>query len=440
MWGYFAGLSWRSLRRTPALTALMVLTIALGIGASMTSFAVFRAASGDPIPWKSHQLFVPLIDLWGPEHHDDDKEPPDALSYTDATALMRAHAAKHQSALYPVCFSLIPADASRSPFSVQGHAVYSEFFPMVDVGFRYGGSWGETGDEQHLAQVVISSALNEKLFGGEIGGENSVGREIDLDGTRFRIVGVLEAWNPQPLFYDIANGNHFGSTDDLFVPFNWAIDHRMQTRGNNNCATDSDPGWDGYLRSSCVWISMLVELPAVADAEAYRRFLDGYHSEQQAAGRFDWAPNNRLHNLPEWLAHEHVVPDESRVSMLIAFGFLIVCLFNVIGLLLAKFMQRAPEIGVRRALGASRGRIVQQFVIESGVIGLVGGLLGLGFTALGLAGVGLIFDPDIADLARLDSELVLATVLLAVIATVLAGLFPTLRAAQVRPAWQLKAN
>ncbi|MCH9828649.1 MAG: ABC transporter permease [Gammaproteobacteria bacterium] len=436
MWGYFAGLSWRSLRRTPALTALMVLTIALGIGASMTSFAVFRAASGDPIPWKSHQLFVPLIDLWGPEHHDDDKEPPDALSYTDATALMRAHAAKHQSALYPVGFSLIPADASRSPFTVQGHAVYSEFFPMVDVGFRYGGSWGETGDEQHLAQVVISSALNEKLFGGE----NSVGREIDLDGTRFRIVGVLEAWNPQPLFYDIANGNHFGSTDDLFVPFNWAIDHRMQTRGNNNCATDSDPGWDGYLRSSCVWISMLVELPAVADAEAYRRFLDGYHSEQQAAGRFDWAPNNRLHNLPEWLAHEHVVPDESRVSMLIAFGFLIVCLFNVIGLLLAKFMRRAPEIGVRRALGASRGRIVQQFVIESGVIGLVGGLLGLGFTALGLAGVGLIFDPDIADLARLDSELVLATVLLAVIATVLAGLFPTLRAAQVRPAWQLKAN
>jgi len=436
MWGYFAGLSWRSLRRTPALTALMVLTIALGIGASMTSFAVFRAASGDPIPWKSHQLFVPLIDLWGPEHHDDDKEPPDALSYTDATALMRAHAAKRQSALYPVGFSLIPADASRSPFTVQGHAVYSEFFPMVDVGFRYGGSWGETGDEQHLAQVVISSALNEKLFGGE----NSVGREIDLDGTRFRIVGVLEAWNPQPLFYDIANGNHFGSTDDLFVPFNWAIDHRMQTRGNNNCATDSDPGWDGYLRSSCVWISMLVELPAVADAEAYRRFLDGYHSEQQAAGRFDWAPNNRLHNLPEWLAHEHVVPDESRVSMLIAFGFLIVCLFNVIGLLLAKFMRRAPEIGVRRALGASRGRIVQQFVIESGVIGLVGGLLGLGFTALGLAGVGLIFDPDIADLARLDSELVLATVLLAVIATVLAGLFPTLRAAQVRPAWQLKAN
>ena len=135
-----------------------------------------------------------------------------------------------------------------------------------------------------------------------------------------------------------------------------------------------------------------------------------------------------------------MVPDESRVSMLIAFGFLLVCLFNVIGLLLAKFMRRAPEIGVRRALGASRGRIVQQFVIESGVIGLAGGLLGLAFTALGLAGVGLIFDPQIARLAKLDSELVLATVLLAVIATVLAGLFPTLRAAQVRPAWQLKAN
>lgn len=435
MWGYFAGLSWRSLRRTPALTALMVVTIALGIGASMTSFAVFRAASGDPIPWKSHQLFVPLIDLWGPGQRRDD-EPPDALSYTDATALMRAHAAKRQSALYPVGFSLIPEDASRSPFTVEGHAVFSEFFPMVDVRFRYGTSWGEAGDEQHLAQAVISSGLNDKVFGGE----NSVGREIDLDGTRFRVVGVLDDWNPQPAFYDIANGNSFGEPDELFIPFGWAIDHQMQTQGNNNCSTDSDPGWDGFLRSSCVWISMLVELPARADVEAYRRFLDGYHREQQAAGRFDWAPNNRLRDIPAWLEYEHVVPDESRVSMLIAFGFLLVCLFNVIGLLLAKFMRRAPEIGVRRALGASRGRIVQQFVIESGVIGLAGGLLGLAFTALGLAGVGLIFDPEIARLAKLDSELVLATVLLAVIATVLAGLFPTLRAAQVRPAWQLKAN
>ncbi|HMH69403.1 MAG TPA: ABC transporter permease, partial [Pinirhizobacter sp.] len=84
MFGYYLDLALRSLRRNPALTGLMVLAIAFGVGASMTTYSVFRAVSGDPIPWKSERLYVPQIDLFGPEAAKASRDPPDLLSYKDA--------------------------------------------------------------------------------------------------------------------------------------------------------------------------------------------------------------------------------------------------------------------------------------------------------------------------------------------------------------------
>ena len=90
---YYIELAVRSLKRSPGLTLLMVLTIGFGVAASMTTYSVFRAVSGDPIPWKSSQLFVPQIDMWGPTGRGADGEPPDAMDYTDAMKLMRDHRA-----------------------------------------------------------------------------------------------------------------------------------------------------------------------------------------------------------------------------------------------------------------------------------------------------------------------------------------------------------
>ena len=90
MFGYYLELAVRSLRRSPGLTALMMLTIGFGVAASMTMYSVVRGLSADPIPGKSSQLFMPQIDSWGPGDRFHD-EPPDALDYTDAMALMRQH-------------------------------------------------------------------------------------------------------------------------------------------------------------------------------------------------------------------------------------------------------------------------------------------------------------------------------------------------------------
>jgi putative ABC transport system permease protein len=174
--------------------------------------------------------------------------------------------------------------------------------------------------------------------------------------------------------------------------------------------------------------------------QSYRQYLDDYAREQRAAGRFAWAPNNRLFDVPAYLEQEHVVPSDTKVSLLVALGLLIVCLVNTVGLLLAKFLRRSGEIGVRRALGASRRAIYAQFLTEAGMIGAGGGVLGLLLTGVGVLSVGLVLPARLAHLARIDPSLLMLTVLVAVVATMLAGLYPTFRASRVQPAWQLKTN
>jgi len=438
MFAYYFELALRSLKRSRGLTALMVLAIGFGVAASMTTFSVFRAVSGDPIPWKSSKLFVPQIDMWGPKARSDDGEPPDAMDYTDAMALMRAHRAKYQSAMYQISPAIVPAEAAKHPINVSGHAVFAEFFPMVEAPFKYGSGWVAAEDEQRAAVAVISSKLNEKLFGGE----NSVGRTLNIEGKDYRVVGVLDKWNPQPRFYDIVNtGGFTNGAEDVFIPFNRAIAVSMPNDGNTNCSeVPAEAGFVGLQHSSCVWMAFMVQLDDAAAVQAYRQYLDGYAKDQQAAGRFSWAPNNRLRDVPDWLDAEHVVPSDSKVSLLVALGLLAVCLVNTAGLLLAKFLRRSSEIGVRRALGAQRGAIYAQFLTEAGIVGLAGGVLGLVLTGVGVASVGWVLPREIASLAKLDFSLLAITLVVAVVATVLAGLYPTFRASRVQPAWQLKSN
>lgn len=439
MLGYYVELALRSLKRSRGLTALMVFAIGFGVAASMTTYSVFRAVSGDPIPWKSSRLFVPQIDAWGPStQRDGDTEPVNALTYTDAMALMRDHRARLQSAIYIIYSAVVPSRPGEHPFNVGGHAVYAEFFPMVEAPFKFGGGWSDDDDRQRSAVAVISNRLNRKLFGGE----NSVGRSIQVEGRSYRVVGVLDDWNPQPRFYDIQNTDGFSTTpDDLFLPFARAIEWGVPNDGNTNCSKPpKEPGFVGLQRSSCVWVGYMAQLDDAQAVSAYRSYLENYAREQQKAGRFDWAPNYRLRDLPAWLESEKVVPSDTKVSLLVALGLLVVCLVNTSGLLLAKFLRRSGEIGVRRALGAARYAIYAQFLTEAGMIGLAGGVLGLALTGVGILGVGLVLPKGIAELATLNVPLLLMTLAMAVVCTLVAGLYPTFRAARVQPAWQLKSN
>lgn len=227
------------------------------------------------------------------------------------------------------------------------------------------------------------------------------------------------------------------------MPFSRAVDLRkapLTYYCSSTAAAPSATDWEGFLRSECAWINGWIELPDAASAQGYRQFLANYANEQQRLGRFAWPANVRLRNVRQVLEDHRVVPPASKLSTMVSFGFLLVCLVNVVGLLLARFSRRSLEIGVRRALGAPRRAIVRQFLVEAAAIGLAGGVLSLLLTALGLQVIDQVFVPEIARLARLDPALMLLTLLVALATMLAAAIYPVWRAAKVRPAWQLKEH
>ena len=437
MFSYYLQLGFHSLRRNPVLTMLMVFGIAIGIGASMTSLTVFYIMGSDPIPLKSSQLHYVQMDTWDPNRSYDDQDPkmpPDQVTYKDAAALMEANKADRQNVMYRVMWPVQPDNPQIKPFQSLGRATYGTFFPMFDVPFQYGSPWDRAQDDAHGRVTVLSRESNEKLFGGQ----DSVGKRVRFNDVEYTVVGVLKEWKPKIKYYDLSNGS-LSEPEEFFVPFTTAIELKTPSAGNNSCWNNTQDGWEAYLASECIWLQMWVELGSASRLQEYHAFLDSYAAEQKKLNRYPRPINNRLPDVNQWMKDNKVVSRDIEIQLGLSLAFLVVCLVNTVGLLLAKFMRKTGEIGLRRALGASKPQLFMQHIIESGVIGVSGGLLGLVLTWLGLIAVRALYE-GFDNLARLDWVMVLTTVALSIVAAVLAGLYPTWRACQVAPAAQLKTQ
>jgi putative ABC transport system permease protein len=140
------------------------------------------------------------------------------------------------------------------------------------------------------------------------------------------------------------------------------------------------------------------------------------------------------------MVNREVVDDMVGVLLSLAVLFLIVCLLNTIGLLLAKVIRRRNDISLRRALGASKSELFKQYIVEAGMIGVAGGLAGIGMTWLGLRGLENVFsDYDfIQFLVTMDWQMIGLAVLLAIVSALGAALYPTWHACRVSPATTLR--
>ena len=437
MFRYYLRLGVLSIKANPALSALMVAAIAIGIGACMTIVTVHYIMSGNPIPEKSGELHYVRVDNWDPnEPYDEPNEPPEQMTYLDATALYEAGRATRQVISFLSMRVIEPESQDTKPFQRETRATTSEFFAMFNVPFKYGSGWEKSSDDTLERVVVINESLNEQLFGGE----NSVGRMLTLTGESYQIVGVLDHWAPVPLFYDL-NNNEYGDPSPVFLPFSVAIAGEHGSSGNTNCWKPiGDGGIEAFRNSECVWIQMWAELHSESEKQSYLQFLDAYVEEQKMVGRFPRPLNNRIDDVEAWMDYNEVVDEDVGVLLGLAILFLVVCLLNTIGLLLAKVLRRAKDISLRRALGASKASLFAQYIVEASMIGLAGGLLGIGMTWLGLRGIQNLFSAFdfIEKLVRMDWVMVMAAVALAVVSALAAALYPTWRACNVTPATQLR--
>jgi putative ABC transport system permease protein len=436
MIGYQIGLSWRSLRRNPVLSLLSIGGIGLGIAVSMIFVTAYYYLAGDPIPQKSDRLFHVQIDAWDPARPwdtDDPAEPPDQLTYIDAMALMQSDGPTYRTAMHKAELTVHPGRSDLRPFRAVTRMCFADFFPLFDVPFRHGSGWSRESDLGPDPVVVLDAATNQKLFGGE----DSVGRSVRIEDREFRVVGVLAPWRPLPKYYDTSNDT-LEPPEALFVPFHFGREMEILTGGNTSSWKPYGDSYAELLQSETIWIQFWAQLDDDDARQRFEAWLAGYSAEQAKAGRISRPQNNKVRDVMSWLRAQRAAPEEARTLLIISLLFLLVCSVNLIGILLGKFLARAPEIGVRRALGASRGQVFAQHLVECGVIGVCGAGLGLTLTPLGLALIDRLFDNQFG--FRLDPALFAVALALALASALVAGVYPAWRVCRTAPALYLKTQ
>lgn len=286
--------------------------------------------------------------------------------------------------------------------------------------------------------AVITRQMAERLYGTV----RAVGRTLRLAQYDFRVIGVINDWNPEPRFYDMAAGN-FGESEPVYLPLQTMMQLETFSVFDPTCWgagwSEAGHGVSFTKNNQCAWLQFWVQLDTSKQVRAYRQFLVHYSAQQKALGRFARPPNVRLRNVMQWLAYKNVVPASVRLQTMLALAFLLVCLVNTVALLLVKFMRRGGDLSVRRAMGASRRAIFLQLLVEAGLVGLVGGGAGLLLSLLGLWIVRQ-QSSSYAALAHMDGTLLAVTFGLAVCATLLAAIFPAWRACRLAPAHLLKTQ
>ncbi len=171
MFLHYLDLAWRSIRKTPMLSLLMVTAIAIGIGMTITTLNVYKMMMFNPAAEKNEQLM--RVQLWSQGADSWDKFHT-LLTYQDVENLRKISPQVRQVALHRTGAAVQSEDPKLAPFMQSIMGTDSDFFKMFDVPFLYGSVWDKNTDNNANYQAVIGNELNQKLFGG---GDN-VGKTI----------------------------------------------------------------------------------------------------------------------------------------------------------------------------------------------------------------------------------------------------------------------
>ncbi len=449
MFKYNLKLALKSLRYRTGLTALMVATIGIGIGMLMTMVTIGHQASKVPYPGLSDKLFMVRMDSRDVDARDITlPQRMVNLTYRDAINLFNAKTVASQQTFNFKVFPILEArEQNTRPIQAMVDATTASFFDMFQARFIYGKAWDKS--ENGAPVIVITKKTNDSLFGGR----NSVGEQVTVGTSKATVVGVLDDWATPIRIFDASYSS--ARFDDAFMPYQFALDINAQRSRRMRChphdATNrlafTTTDLPGLLNSECTWVNFWAKVDSPADAEQYRSFAEQYVIEQKGYGRFPRPIQNFILNIDEQYQMARFGGGRQQRLNLLAYLFFFVCLVNAVGMLLTKFLSTSKEVCLRRALGAKKKIIMGQYLLEVMMIGFMGGLLGVVMSYGGLTLMKHVrmyasdyrHDMEVLNLAfQLDWTMVSASIGVAILSTIIVGLYPVWRIVNVSPASQLK--
>jgi putative ABC transport system permease protein len=395
-------LAFRLLWRTPAPTAIAVLSIALSVGATAVVFTAVRAVLITPLPYTRPSQLVQIraeFPKFGPSHSD-------WALWNDAQEMARRTRTLASVAVYRNEMFNLAGDTSTPPEALYGLRVTANLFPTLGVTPMLGRNILPDEDQPgHANEMILSYGLWVRRFNSDRG---IIGHSVTIGGLSCLIIGVM------PPDFDFPLRRGAVHTPSPYVDF-WA-----PFRSGKPVAPTAALGVVARLRPGVSLAEAQQDLATIS-ADLNREFL----------------ATNRDHILRMGLLRERMLgnaKDALWILMAAAVMFLLIGCANVANLLLARGLVRHREITVRMALGASRSRVVRQLLTESCVLAVLGGMGGYVLTVVAWRALSSIVPVNVPRLgaAHADWRVLVFSLAIALANGVLFGMIPAYRAAWTR--------
>jgi putative ABC transport system permease protein len=389
----------RMLVKNPGFTVVAVLTLALGIGANTAIFSVVNAVLLKPLPFPSADRLIYVS-----QTIIQTQTPGVPVSFTKFEQIrQQSQTLESSAAFFPLTLSLV---TQREPEAVNGARTSDDFFSVLGVMPARGRTF--LPEEQRMGGndvAVISDGFWHSHFGGD---EMMLGRTVTLDGKNVTVVGILPLTFRFPMQFP---------EPDIWMP---------RIEENTGLRPEQIRSGAGYLAV----IGKLRTGSSLPQTQAELKTIDGRYRSQFGnyvdATKFALAATSLKDSLVVGLR-------PSLLVLLAAIGFvLLIACANVANLLMARATAREREIAIRKALGASKPRLVAQLLSESLLLSFAGGVVGVLFAEM-LLPVLRTMQPGTfprVEEAGLDAGVLGFTFLLCIVTGIVFGIVPSLQAAE----------